>query len=68
MPESLRYDYNHRGISQALMHGIVANSQLDSGTIEYEILHANALLGVKPGHMGEKGSDHAYVVARFVVG
>ncbi len=67
VPEPVRYDYNHRGISQALMHGIVSNSQLDSGTIEYEILHANALLGVKPGRMGEKGSDHAYVVARFGV-
>jgi predicted extracellular nuclease len=63
VPEALRYDYNHRGISQALMHGIVANRQLDGRRAEYEIMHANALLGIRPGKTGEKASDHAYTVA-----
>ncbi len=68
VPEQLRYDYNHRGISQALMHGIVANRQLEGRTVEYEILHANALLGASPGRKGGKPSDHAYVIARLELG
>ncbi|MFT7699847.1 MAG: putative extracellular nuclease [Candidatus Krumholzibacteriia bacterium] len=59
----LRYDYNHRGISQALMHGVVANRQLKGRRAEYEILHANALIGVQPGSVGDKASDHAYTLA-----
>ena len=65
VPEPLRYDYNHRGLSQALMHGVVANRQLDGRTVEYEILHANTLEGTQPGRKGEKASDHAYVIARL---
>jgi predicted extracellular nuclease len=65
VPEPLRYDYNHRGMSQALMHGVVANRQMVERTVEYEILHANALLGAQPGRKGEKASDHAYVIARL---
>lgn len=65
VPEPLRFDYNHRGMSQALMHGVVARRQLVGRTVEYEILHANALIGTKPGQQGEKPSDHAYVIARL---
>ncbi len=67
VPEALRYDYNHRGVSQALMHGVVANRQLEGRRADYEILHANALLGSRPGRTGEKASDHAYVIARLEV-
>ncbi len=65
VPEPLRFDYNHRGLSQALMHGVVAKRQLAGRTVEYEILHANALQGSQPGHRGDKPSDHAYVIARL---
>ncbi len=65
VPMPLRFDYNHRGLSQALMHGVVANRQMDGRRVEYEILHANALLGSRPGRKGEKASDHAYVIARL---
>ncbi len=65
VPAALRYDYNHRGISQALMHGIVAKRQLDGREADYEILHTNALLGVRPGETVAKASDHAYVIARL---
>ncbi len=65
VPEPLRFDYNHRGLSQALMHGVVAKRQMAGRTVEYEILHANALEGIQPGRMGEKASDHAYVIARL---
>lgn len=65
VPKSLRFDYNHRGISQALMHGVVAKRQLAGRTVEYEILHANALEGAQPGRKGGKASDHAYVIARL---
>ncbi|MBZ0269699.1 hypothetical protein K8I85_16225 [bacterium] len=65
VPEPLRYDYNHRGISQALMHGVVAKRQMEGRTVEYEILHANAETGTQPGRRGGKPSDHAYVIARL---
>ena len=62
LPEQDRYDYNHRGISQALMHGIVARTRQG---VEYEALHGNELRGVQPGEMGTKATDHAYVIARL---
>ena len=65
VPAPLRYDYNHRGVSQALMHGIIAKRQLAGRSAEYEILHANALLGAAPGAENDKPSDHAYVIARL---
>ena len=65
VPEPLRFDYNHRGMSQALMHGVVAKRQTAGRTVEYEILHANALTGTPPGRTGDKASDHAYVIARL---
>jgi predicted extracellular nuclease len=59
-----RYDYNHRGKLQVLMHGIVPKVLAEKRS-EYEIIHGNELLGVKPGELGNKPSDHAYVVARI---
>lgn len=61
-----RYDYNHRGKLQVLMHGIVPAELAENGT-EYEIIHGNELLGVQPGELGSKPSDHAYVIARIKV-
>ena len=68
VPAPLRFDYNHRGLSEALMHGVVAKRQLVDRTVEYEILHANALQGTPPGRQGQKPSDHAYVIARLQLG
>ena len=65
VPLERRFDYNHRGLSQALMHGVVAKRQLEGRAAEYDILPRNALLGVQPGSLGEKPSDHAYVLARL---
>jgi hypothetical protein len=63
VPLEGRYDYNHRGVSQALMHGIVRRRQAER--VEYEILHGNDLIGVQPGGLGDRATDHAYVIARF---
>jgi len=60
-----RYDYNHRGKLQVLMHGIVSE-QLFSGA-QYEIIHGNELIGVKPGEISDKPSDHAYVIAKLAL-
>lgn len=68
VPEPLRFDYNHRGMSQSLMHGVIANRQLDARTVEYEILHHNALIGSQPGRKGGKASDHAYAIAKLELG
>lgn len=68
VPQALRHDYNHRGLSEALMHGVVANRQLDGRTAVYEILHANPLTGVRPGRQGGKASDHGYAIARLELG
>ncbi|MGK0263810.1 MAG: putative extracellular nuclease [Planctomycetota bacterium] len=65
VPAPLRFDYNHRGMSQALMHGVVAKRQMATRTAEYEILHTNALLGCQPGRQSTKASDHAYGIARL---
>ncbi len=62
-----RFDYNHRGKLQALMHGIVSKRQAEQGHVAYETLHGNELIGVKPGELGTKPTDHAYVLARLVV-
>lgn len=61
-----RYDYNHRGKLHALMHGIVDQALLSQQRANYEILHGNELTGVRPGSMGNKASDHAYVIAQIV--
>ncbi len=63
LPHRERYDYNHRGKLQVLMHGIVSKSQHAQGRTAYEILHGNELIGVQPGDAGGKASDHAYTLA-----
>jgi predicted extracellular nuclease len=68
LPATERYDYNHRGKLQVLMHGIVSRADAEAGAAEYEILHGNELLGVQPGTLSGKPSDHAYVIARLRVG
>ncbi len=65
-PPHERFDYNHRGKLQVLMHGLVSPSLLDIAAPDYAILHGNELLGVTPGEDTDKASDHAYVLARMV--
>lgn len=60
-----RYDYNHRGQLQVLMHGLCPKSLAEKALTQFEILHGNELTGVRPGSMGQKASDHAYVLARL---
>ena len=64
LPPQQRYDYNHRGKLQVLMHGIVPK-ELAEQRSEYDIIHGNELLGVQPGQLGDKPSDHAYVIAKI---
>jgi len=59
-----RYDYNHRGKLQVLMHGIVPKA-LAKDRAEYDVIHGNELLGVQPGELGSKPTDHAYVIAKI---
>lgn len=63
LPLDERYDYNHRGKLQVLMHGIVSIAQAEKS--EYEIIHGNELIGVTPGEDSDKPSDHAYVIAKL---
>ncbi len=65
LPEAERYDYNHRGKLQVLMHGVVHKSVVEKGHAEYEIIHGNELIGVEPGKDSDKPSDHAYVLAKI---
>lgn len=65
LAEHERYDYNHRGKLQVLMHGIVPKSMVDSNRAEYEIIHGNELVGIEPGQDTDKPSDHAYVIAKL---
>lgn len=64
LPEHERYDYNHRGKLQVLMHGLVSPT-LAEDKAEYEIIHGNELIGVTPNEESDKPSDHAYVIARL---
>jgi len=64
LPPEQRYDYNHRGKLQVLMHGIVPR-RLAEDHSEYDIIHGNELLGVHPGKSSDKPSDHAYVLAKI---
>lgn len=64
LPPEQRYDYNHRGKLQVLMHGIVSKN-LAENQIEYEIIHGNELGGIQPGKPSDKPSDHAYVIAKI---
>ncbi len=65
LAEDQRYDYNHRGKLQVLMHGIVSADLVASDKAEYEIIHGNELIGVTPGEQTNKPSDHAYVIAKI---
>ena len=65
LPESERYDYNHRGKLQVLMHGIVPKELVEKEAAEYEIIHGNELIGIEPGQGSDKPSDHAYVLAKI---
>ncbi len=65
LPPVERYDYNHRGKLQVLMHGIVSKQMHESGRASYEIIHGNELIGVVPGEDSDKPSDHAYVIAKL---
>ena len=60
-----RFDYNHRGKLQVLMHGLVVEPSGPSNNCQYEILHGNELMGVTPGQTSDRASDHAYVIARL---
>ena len=62
-----RYDYNHRGLLQVLMHGIVPKTLVAQERAEYEIIHGNELIGVMPGEDSDKPSDHAYVIAKILM-
>ncbi|MBT8138188.1 MAG: endonuclease/exonuclease/phosphatase family protein [Gammaproteobacteria bacterium] len=70
LPARQRYDYNHRGKLHALMHGVVPLEMQQQNRVEYEVLHGNELLGVRPGELdrAQKASDHAYVIARIQPG
>ena len=65
LAENERYDYNHRGISQALMHGIVSRELAARDGAQYQVLHGNELIGATPGQLGGKASDHALVMVRL---
>jgi predicted extracellular nuclease len=65
LPKTERYDYNHRGKLQVLMHGVIPRKLYESGGAEYQIIHGNELLGVTPGEESDKPSDHAYVIAKL---
>ena len=67
LDEEERYDYNHRGKLQVLMHGIVHKSVVENGHAEYEIIHGNELIGIEPGKVTDKPSDHAYVLAKIAL-
>ena len=68
LPPDTRYDYNHRGKLQVLMHGIVPKRYVDEGKADYEIIHGNELIGIEPGADTDKPSDHAYVLAKIGLG
>jgi predicted extracellular nuclease len=65
LPGSERFDYNHRGLSQALMHGVVSKTY--AANTRYEVLHGSDLVGVRPGEVGGRATDHACVVARITL-
>ncbi len=65
LPPRERYDYNHRGKLQVLMHGVVPREMQEQGRAEYEIIHGNELIGVMPSEQTDKPSDHAYVIAKL---
>jgi predicted extracellular nuclease len=67
LAKNQRYDYNHRGKLQVLMHSIVPKYLSEAGRVKYDIIHGNELIGVEPGQLGEKPSDHAYVLTQLFI-
>lgn len=67
LPPEQRYDYNHRGKLQVLMHGIVPKAFVEQNKALYEIVHGNELIGVTPWAKTDKPSDHAYVMAKLML-
>lgn len=67
LDENQRYDYNHRGKLQVLMHGVVPKAMVREERALYEIIHGNELIGVQPGAESDKPSDHAYVIAKLTL-
>ncbi len=65
LPPQERFDYNHRGKLQVLMHGIVPKTLVLNQKADYDIIHGNELVGVPPGAESDKPSDHAYVLAKI---
>jgi uncharacterized protein len=68
LPPAERFDYNHRGKLHALMHAVVSKAQAQPGRYKFEVLHGNELIGVQPGTMGTRATDHAYVISHLQVG
>jgi len=67
LDEDQRYDYNHRGKLQVLMHGVVSKALYKQDRAHYEIIHGNELIGIVPGQESDKPSDHAYVLAKLML-
>jgi uncharacterized protein len=65
IPRAQRFDYNHRGKLHMLMHAIVSKRQAQGDLSAVEILHGNELIGVKPGSLGQRATDHAYVLTHL---
>jgi hypothetical protein len=43
-------------------YGIVSKRHADERDMEYEILYGNEPIGAKSGQLGDKATDHAYVI------
>ncbi len=67
IPAQDRFDYNHRGKLHTLMHAIVPRVLADEKRHRFEILHGSELLGVRPGTMGGRATDHAYVLTHLAL-
>lgn len=67
IPADERFDYNHRGKLHTLMQGVISKRQYARGNNQFEIMHGSDLLGVQPGSIGERATDHGYVVAHLIV-
>jgi predicted extracellular nuclease len=67
VPAEDRFDYNHRGKLHTLMHAIVPSVLAAEARHRFEILHGSELLGVRPGTMGGRATDHAYVLTHLAL-
>ena len=57
--------FGEQRATEYCLHGVVSARFATERVPEYEILHGNDLLGVQPGLLGGKATDHAYVLARL---